>query len=200
MDRFWFFTWRTYGTWLPGSTGFVGNYVTTRGERRTDNLPGQPTAEPMPALEQFARNSLRTPPVYLADIHANAVLNQLHETARYRGRQLDAVSILKDHIHLIFGTPGDPDPSEMLEDWKCYASRAMNKLIGWKPPAPRPKWWAIGGSKRILRTESRRVAAMRYVRDQDMPLVLWLSDRAIGLLAQYLDGPAWNEDGGEPRP
>jgi REP element-mobilizing transposase RayT len=200
MDRFWLFTWRTYGTWLPGSTGFVGNYVTTKGERRTDNLPGVPTAEPMPALVRFARDSLREPPVYLGDAHANTILNQLHETARYRGRQLDAVSILKDHIHLIFGTPGDPDPSQMLEDWKSYASRALNRLIGWKPPATRPKWWVIGGSKRILRSESRRASAIRYVRNQDVPLVVWLSDLATELLDQYLDGPEWEDDRGEPRP
>jgi hypothetical protein len=28
VDRYRFFTWRTYGTWLPGENGFVGYYRT----------------------------------------------------------------------------------------------------------------------------------------------------------------------------
>ena len=154
MDRFWFFTWRTHGTWLPGSPGFVGNYVTTSGERRSDNIPGELTAEPMPALEAYARDHMSSPPVYLTAVQAGKVIEQLHETARYRGRVVDAVAVMTDHIHLVFGTTGDPDPGKMMDDWKAYASRALNKLIGWSPPAPRPVWWVVGGSKRIVRTEA----------------------------------------------
>src|SRR5262245_35698574 len=107
MDRYWFFTWRTYGTWLPGSPGFVGSYVTTSAERRSENAPGEMTAEPMPALEACARDHLSAPPVYLSRTQADRVLDQLHETASYRGRVIDAVAVLADHIHLVFGTPGD---------------------------------------------------------------------------------------------
>jgi REP element-mobilizing transposase RayT len=200
MDRFWFFTWRTFGTWLPGSPGFVGNYVTPTGERRSDNVPGELTADPMPALEAYARDLLSTPPVYLTAVQANKVVEQLHETARYRGRVIDAVAVMPDHIHLVFGTPGDPDPAELMEDWKAYASRALNKLIGWSPPTPRPLWWVRGGSKRIVRTDARRASAIRYVRYQERPLVVWLSDAAESLLAQYTEEPAWTDDPDELRP
>ena len=45
-------------------------------------------------------------------------------------------------LNLVFGVPGDPDPSAMLRDWKSYASRALNRS-GAKPNAPR--WWADQG-------------------------------------------------------
>jgi REP element-mobilizing transposase RayT len=189
VDRFWFFTWRTHGTWLPGSAGFVGNYVTVYGERRTDNAAGTPTAEPMPRLEEYARDRLKAPPVYLSGEQAGRVALQLHETARYRGRQIDALAVLPDHVHLVFGTPGDPDPDDMLDDWKAYASRALNRLVGWAPPAPRPVWWVVGGSTRILRTPERRAAAVRYVLRQEAPLIVWQSATAVQLLREYPEAP-----------
>src|SRR5688572_2026107 len=124
MDRHWFFTWRTYGTWLPGEGGFVGNYVTDAGLRVKDNRYGDLPGPSMPALAAYAAEVMNQPPVYLSKPHADRIFDQLHETACYRKRVIDAVAILSDHVHLVFGTPGDPDPGDMLEDWKAYASRA----------------------------------------------------------------------------
>jgi REP element-mobilizing transposase RayT len=197
MDRHWFFTWRTHGTWLPGAPGFVGDYVTTNGERRMDNIPGEPTAEAMPHLEEYAREVMTAPPVYLSAEQAGKVALQIQETARYRGREIDAVAVLSDHVHLAFGTPGDPDPNEMLEDWKAYASRALNRLLGWAPPSPRPLWWVRGGSTRILRTPARRAAANRYVLSQEYPLFVWAGTTARQLLQEY---PTEVDFIGEPRP
>ena len=182
MDRYWFFTWRTYGTWLPGSAGFVGNYVTKYGERKSDNVPGELTAETMPPLEKYCQNLLVQPPVYLNSQHAETLLEQLQETARYRNRTIDVLAIMPDHIHLIAGNYGDPDPEKLLNDWKAYASRALNRLSDWAPPTSRPRWWVIGGSKRILRTNPDRVRAIRYVRDQENPLLIWISDEARTLI------------------
>ena len=41
MDRYWFYTWQTYGTWLPGEDGFVGYYHSQHGRRVIDNVPGE---------------------------------------------------------------------------------------------------------------------------------------------------------------
>ena len=203
MDRYWFFTWRTYGTWLPGRAGFVGEYVTTDGLRVTDNRYGDPAGPAMPlaAYSAFIRNQ---PAVFLSGAQAAIVFEQLVETAAYRGRVLDAVAILTDHIHLVFGTPADPDQDKMLDDWKTYASRVLNRHAGWKAPAPRPVWWARDGSKRILKTPANRAGAIRYVRDQHDPLRLWVSDAATQVLAEY-SKDVWVEPGelgepGEPRP
>jgi REP element-mobilizing transposase RayT len=163
--------------------------VTTSGERRLENVPGTLTADPMPALAAYARDVMTSAPVYLSAEQAGHVALQLHETARYRGRQIDAIAVLTDHVHLVFGTPGDPDPDDMLDDWKSYASRALNRLIGWAPPAKRPDWWVIGGSKRILRQPARRAAAIRYVLSQEQPLVVWVGPTVPQLLEEYPQPP-----------
>jgi hypothetical protein len=190
MDRYWFFTWRTHGTWLPGEEGFVGYYVTSDGLRVTDNRFGDLAGPALPALAQYAAKAMVQSSVYLSQPQAQRLLEQFHETANYRGRVISAVAILADHVHIVFGTPGDPSPDKMLNDWKVYASRALNRIAGWVPPAPQPAWWARGGSTRILKNVARRVGAIRYVRDQENPLVLWLNDEASQLLATYPD-EAW---------
>jgi REP element-mobilizing transposase RayT len=180
MDRYWFFTWRTYGTWLPGEGGFVGYYHAPDGRRVIDNAPGEPPTDAIPPLERYARENMAGEPVLLCRRQADALLAQFHETAGYRGWVLDAVAVMANHLHLVFGVPGDPDPSELLKGWKSYASRVLNRR-GPRPHAPR--WFADGGSKRPLRTDENRVAAIRYVQDQNDPLLVWLSDEAMRLTA-----------------
>src|SRR5205814_3866691 len=105
--------------------------------------------------------------------------------------------VLVSHANVVFGVPGDPDPDRMLADWKAYASRPLNRLVGWPPPAAsaitqreaakarRPVWWEVEGSTRPLKTVESRIRAIRYVRDQENPLAVWLSDGARRLLEEY---------------
>ncbi len=131
-------------------------------------------------------------PILLSLKQAEALLAQLHETAGYRGWVIDAVAVMVNHVHIVFAVPGDPDPSHMLRDWKSYASRALNKT---GPKLPAGRWWADGGSKRPIKTDERRLAAIKYVRDQENPLLVWLSPEARQLL-----GDRQRElPGGEPR-
>jgi REP element-mobilizing transposase RayT len=172
-DRYWFFTWRTYGTWLPGEEGFVGFYRPRRADRIIVNAPGESTAPSVPALAEYARRVMTGRPVQLESEHAGDVLAQLRETADFRGWNLRAVAVLADHVHLVVGVPGDPEPSEMLRDWKAYTSRALTRRFG-QPSAPR--WWVDGGSKQRLRDDPNVAAAVRYVSDQSFPLVVWVAD------------------------
>jgi hypothetical protein len=181
VDRYWFYTWRTYGTWLPGEDGFVGYYHSRDGRRVIDNVPGELPAEAIPPLARYAQENMAGEPVALTCEQAEAVLSQFHETAAYRGWAIDAVAVMVNRIHLVFGVPGDPDQSEILKSWKSYASRALNRL-GPKPTAPR--WFADSGSKRPLKAEPNRIGAICYVRDQAGPLLVWLSDEAAELVAK----------------
>jgi hypothetical protein len=65
MDRHWFFTWRTFGTWLTGQAGFVGNYINTIGERTTDNVLNELAGPSMPALATWAADQLHDTAVSL---------------------------------------------------------------------------------------------------------------------------------------
>ena len=180
MDRIWFFTWRTYGTWLPGEDGFVGYYHDSFGQRVIDNLPSEPVTGPIPPLAGYARKVMQGEPVMLALKQTRILLTQFQETAAYRKWAIDAVAVMVNHVHIVFGVPGDPEPSALLRDWKSYASRALNRAG--KPQGAR--WWADGGSKRPIKTDERRLAAIRYVRDQENPLLVWLSPEAKRLLGE----------------
>lgn len=54
---------------------------------------------------------------------------------------------MANHVHLIVGVPGDPDPATLLRDFKSYASRALNLNSGDSRP-PSGTWWTEQGAKR----------------------------------------------------
>ncbi len=126
MDRYWFFSWRTYGTWVPGEDGFVGYYHRQAdGQRAIENVPGEPPTEAIPALERYVHQVMQGDPVLLNGKQAEGLLAQFHETASYRNWSIDAVAVMANHVHIVFGVTGDPDPSDVLRDWKSYGSRAF---------------------------------------------------------------------------
>jgi hypothetical protein len=178
VDRYWFFTWRTYGTWLPGVPGFVGVYRTVHDGRVIDNQYGQPTAEPIPTLARYASDVRTHPSVRLAPEHAPTVFVELLRTSAFRDWQPNAIAVMSDHVHALVGVLGDPDPTEMLHEFKNYASRALNRI----EPHPKGWWWSEGGSKRRVRNDAGRVAVIRYIRDQEEPYLVWLSGEARALL------------------
>ena len=158
--------------------GFVGAYRTERGERVIDNQYGQPPAGPIPALARYASDVRTHPPVRLDPEHVPAVFVELLRTSAFRGRQPDAIAVMPDHVHILVGVAGDPDPTEMLHEFKNYASRALNRI----EPHPKGWWWSEGGSKRHVRNEKGRIAVIRYIRDQEDPYLVWLSGDARALL------------------
>ena len=81
---------------------------------------------------------------------------------------------MANHCHLVVGVRGDPDPNEIEGDFKSYGSRALNRR--WGKPS-NGSWWTGGsGSKRKLPNEPAVRNALRYLRDQPHPLVLWFAE------------------------
>ena len=180
MDRYWFFTWRTYGTWLPGEEGSVGPYLTPDGRRVIDNTPGRQTASAMPGLSRYAQSILTHPPVQLTPPQCGVVENEVLRTCQYRGWKPDALAVMSDHVHLLFGVNDDPDPNNMLAELKAYCSRVLNK------PQPRPKgwWWSDGGSTRKVKADDGLANVAEYIRDQPDAVRVWLNDETLWLLAK----------------
>ena len=81
-----------------------------------------------------------------------------------------AAGIMANHCHLVVAVPGDPEPSKLLQDFKSYGSRALNRQ--WGTPASET-WWTASGSKRKLPGEQSILGAIKYVVEQEYPLVLW---------------------------
>jgi REP element-mobilizing transposase RayT len=171
MDRHWLLTWTTYGTWLPGDhRGFVSAVRQESGHREIHNQPGASYDEGNTALRHFAREALKAAPAYLSSEQAQTLLDQFQETAKYRAWLLLSVAIMANHIHLVLGVNGDPDPAKLLKDFKSYGSRALNQR--WNKPDS-DTWWTEGGSKRKLPDETAVLAAVRYVKEQSHPLLVW---------------------------
>jgi REP element-mobilizing transposase RayT len=80
---------------------------------------------------------------------------------------------MRNHVHLVVGVPGDPEPADLLRDFKSYGSRALSRR--WGKPA-NGTWWTESGSKRKLPNEPAVGAAIRYVREQPHPLVIWIAE------------------------
>ena len=171
MDRYWLLTWTTYGTWLPGDDrGFVSNVLDGEGPEVKHNLPGTKPDAKQRGLLLSATANRKGPAVFLALGQAEVVLEQLSETAQYRGWDLLAVAIMGNHIHVIVGVPGDPDPATLIGIFKSYVSRLLNKHFC-RPVSG--TWWTESGSRRKLPDEAAVLAAIAYVGRQNFPLLIW---------------------------
>jgi hypothetical protein len=184
MDRNWLFTWTCYGTWLPGDTrGFVGNVRQADGAQVTHNLPGTPYDADLPGLVAYTREHMTRPPVTLGRAEADAVIGQYQETARIRKWFLHAASVMYNHTHVVVGVRGDPDPQQMLETLKSWATRAVKKV---RPLPNNGHFWTAKGSKRKLPDEQALRSAILYVtRKQPNPLATWAAPEWQALIADH---------------
>jgi REP element-mobilizing transposase RayT len=168
IDRYWFLTWTTYGSWLPGDgRGFTDS---------EHNQPSTPVATPNAGLRKFAEQQMTGRPVVLSIKHADILLAQFQETVRFRDWLLIAVAIMQTHLHLVVGVTGDPEPSLVLGDLKSYGSQALNRDIGRSPSGT---WWTDLGSKRKLPDARSVESAVAYVTTQENPLLIWTRERGI---------------------
>ncbi len=171
MDRYWLLTSTTYGSRLPGDQrGFVSPVRDQTGAEVIHNVPGTPVDAEISRLEAYSRDVMKGDPIRLNSEQAVALLEQFQETANYRGWQLLAVAVIANHIHIVVGLNGDPDPSDVLGDFKSYGSRRLNRK--WSKPKSET-WWTESGSKRKLPTHEAVLAAIRYVMQQEFPLLIW---------------------------
>jgi REP element-mobilizing transposase RayT len=175
MDRYWLLTWTTYGSWLPGDArGFVGNVAGRSGRGVRHNQPGTEYDADHPGLKHYMESRLQQQPIFLGADQAAVLVEQFQETARYRQWCLLATAVMKNHVHVVVGAGGDPDPDTLLRDFKSYGSRTLNRRWS-KPPAG--TWWTESGSRRKLPDEAAVRAAVIYVADrQPNPLATWKND------------------------
>ncbi len=176
MDRYWLLTWTTYGNWLPGDLrGFVGQLRDEHGLPYIHNLPGTPYNADITPLKRAMRATMRGNPIRRDRRQADVVISQFQETAAFRGWLLLAAAIMVNHVHLVVGVSGDPEPEKLLHDFKSYASRVLNKA--WGKPS-NGTWWTESGSKRKLPDLRAAANAVQYLRDQEYPLVIYVNESA----------------------
>ena len=99
-------------------------------------------------------------------------LETLREVCSHRGWILRAAHVRSNHVHV--SVEAEAPPEKVMNDFKAYASRALNQLEG---DAPGRKRWAGHGSTR-WRWKDREVReAIRYVvEEQGQPMAVFLGD------------------------
>jgi len=171
VERYWFLTWTTYGTWLPGDErGYVGIAPDESGALVNHNQFGMPSANPNTGLREWAESRLKSPPIVFSSDQAELLFKQFQETMTFRRWLPIAIGIMRTHLHVVTGVPGDPDPEKILGDLKAYGSRSLTRAYG-KPASE--TWWTHGGSKRKLGLGRSLDSAVQYIREQDNPLLIW---------------------------
>ncbi len=174
IDRYWLLTWTMYGQWLPGDPrGSVTRIEQVDQSHRGEiDEFGTPRSGSMPGLFESARMRLKSSPIFLTQPQADLLLLQFQETCDIRNWLLVGVAIMANHVHVLLGVPGDPEPEVLLQDLKAYGSRKLNRTFG-KPASE--TWWTQSGSKRKLPDKVSIRNAIQYLRDQEYPLVIWIN-------------------------
>ena len=150
-------TWTTYGTWLRGDQRCSGGQTpgAARGAVRAARTgPGR--TEP-PAHEGVSRSSwIRTCGMPSRQrFGKRACTGDGSCTRSAFGRTMS-----------MWWSRRQPGRSRVAADLKAYASRAIKQS---RPAPGRVNWWSEGASTRYLNSEKSLLAAIEYVRNQDVP-------------------------------
>ena len=159
-----FVTFACYGAHLHGEeSGSVD---------RRHNLFGVRSVEEDPERVRAERRRMKEPPYEMDSISRAIVLQSLPEVCSYRGWNLLAAHVRTNHVHVVVeaGVP----PEKVMNDFKAYASRALNRLDGNEPGRRR---WARHGSTRWLWSDQDVREAIRYVTEQQgEPMALFVGE------------------------
>ncbi len=140
-----FFTWPTYGTWLPGDQrGWV---LFKRGWQLPDSSR---------YLESQARRKHAA--CTLGPAARQIVELQVGETCRHRDWTLHAVNCRNNHMHVVVGS-ANTDPKKIRKDLKAWCTRRLKQSID----PTRDTWWAERGSIRWIFGEEDLQTVVQYV-------------------------------------
>jgi REP element-mobilizing transposase RayT len=136
------------------------------------NLPGSRELEADLQRVLAERRLMRQAPYSLDRNGRAAVLEALKEVCLYRGWSLLAAHVRTNHVHVV--VDAEVRPEKVMNDFKSYASRGLNRLAGNESDRRR---WAHHGSTRWLWMDQDVREAIRYVvQEQGEPMAVFLED------------------------
>ena len=159
-----FITFACYGSHLHGAeSGSVD---------RKHNVFGGSLVESNAERVAAIREEMQQPPYLLDQMRRVTVLDALREVCLHRRWNLLAAHIRTNHVHVIIEAEGRPE--KIMNTFKSYASRALNRL---GIDGPDRKRWARHGSTRWLWKDTDVRQALQYVVDeQGEPMEVYLAD------------------------
>jgi len=136
------------------------------------NLPGSRLLEAHPQRAAAERQLMDQAPYFLDQVSRQTVLETLGNVCLHRGWNLLAAHIRTNHVHVI--VEADVRPEKVMNDFKSYASRSLNRL---KSDESDRKRWARHGSTRWLWTDEDVKQAIQYVvEEQGEPMAVFEAD------------------------
>ena len=124
----------------------------------------------MPGLARCSRDALKSSPIRLDTDQAIHLRDQMMQTATVRDWRILAMAVMSNHIHVVVGVPGDPDPVRILGDVQILREPRSERAMG---TAARR---SLVDTRRLDAEVARRIGslAIAYVRNQPYPLTIWL--------------------------
>ena len=136
-----FITFACYGARMHGDeSGSVDQHHDVFGDRLLEHDPQRAAAE---------RRSMNQSPYELDPDSRAVVLQALKQVCRYRGWNLLAAHVRSNHVHII--VEAEVPPEKAMNDFKAYASRALNQL-GRDEPGRR-RWVRHGSTRWLWKTD-----------------------------------------------
>jgi REP element-mobilizing transposase RayT len=131
--------------------------------------------EPNPERATTEAELMDQKPYLLDSVRRAAVLESIREVCFYRGWNLFAAHLRTTHVHVI--VEAEAQPEKVMNDFKSYASRRLNRM---GCDAPQRKRWAHHGSTRWLFEDEDVRQAIRYVvEEQGEPMDVFVTEEII---------------------
>ena len=128
---------------------------------REHNVRGAPLLEPDSERAAAETERMDQAPYNLDQIRRDAVLEAIQEVCSQRGWSLLAAHVRSNHVHAV--VQAEVPPERVMNDFKAYSSRRLNRL---RLDEPDRKRWARHGSTRFLWKPEHVLAAIQYVVDE----------------------------------
>jgi len=155
-----FISFSCYGHHLHGSQGSVDH---------RHHLSGAGFLLHNDALEDFERREMKGPVLILDSESRWIVLRAIKEVCAYRGWTLAVLHVRSTHLHSVVAARERPE--RVMNDFKSYASRALNAA-----GRTAVKRWTRHGSTGYLWTpEEVRAAILYAAEEQGEPMALYVA-------------------------
>jgi REP element-mobilizing transposase RayT len=146
---------------------------------REHNLVGSRVLNADPRRVLAGARRMSQPPYRLDSIGRTSILESLREVCEHRGWTLLAAHVRTNHVHAV--VESDARPEKILNDFKCYASRRLNRLGA--DGADRKRWDRHGSTQWLWKDQAVREAIRYVVEGQGEPMAVFVADAA------WLAGP-----------
>jgi REP element-mobilizing transposase RayT len=160
-------TFTCYGSWVRGDKrGSV--------DRRHNQL-GTPVLSPDANRVRGDQKRLKEPRYELGEARRNIVLKAIQEVCEHRRWPLLAVHVRVSHLHVIVAARDAPE--RIMNDFKAYSSRALNR--GGLESRDQKRWTRHGSTRKLWK-EADVAAALHYVvHDQGEPMAVFYDPAAV---------------------